>query len=123
MRSGCVLTETKIEGSSLRFCVFRPVFVGFEALPGRPVKRQILVSWPMSHALSVLLRFYCGLTLSARVNSLSRLIVSPHWFEVLGADPSLSLRAKSQSRALGLRTTPCLCTTGVPSCQQFSGEH
>jgi|HubBroStandDraft_6_1064221.scaffolds.fasta_scaffold472388_3 hypothetical protein len=60
MRSGCVLTETKIEGSSLRFCVFRPVFVEVEALPGRPVKRQILVSWPMSHALSVVLRFYGG---------------------------------------------------------------
>jgi hypothetical protein len=52
------LTETKIEGSSLRFCVFRPVFFEFEALPGRPVRRQILVSWPMSHALSVALWFY-----------------------------------------------------------------
>ena len=37
------------------------MFFGVEALPGRPVKRQILVSWPMSHALSVLLRFYCRL--------------------------------------------------------------
>jgi hypothetical protein len=50
----------------LRFCVFRPEFFGVEALPERPVKRQILVSWPMSHARSVVQRFYCGLTLSAR---------------------------------------------------------
>jgi len=50
----------------LRFCVFRPEFFGVEASPGRPVKRQILVSWPVSHALSVVLRFYRRLTWSAR---------------------------------------------------------
>ena len=112
MRSGCVLTETKIEGSSLRFCVFRPVFVEVEALPGRPVKRQILVSWPwaMLFRNAAFLRQAEG---SARVNSLSRLIVSPQWFEMLGADPSLSLRAKSLFRALGLRTTRSLDSMDV----------
>src|ERR1700723_79239 len=118
MRSGLFLTETKIEGSSLRFCVFRPVFFGVEALPGRPVKRQILVSWPMSHALSVPLRFYCRLrdqpALVALLqqadcqpaHDLGRLNHRPTPARCFGAEPSLSLRAGCQVRRFGTANYP-----------------
>jgi hypothetical protein len=74
------------------------VFFGVEALPGRPVRRQILVSWPMSHALLVLLRFYGGLKVQPALVAL---------FQQADCQPAF-LRD-----ALGLRTTPYLDSMDV----------
>jgi hypothetical protein len=115
MRSGCVLTETKIEGSSLRFCVFRPGFFGFETLPGRPVKRQSLVSWPgamLFRVAAVLLR--ADVVGPRLLICFSRLIVSPHSFWVLR-------RGKEQGRALGVRTTLILYSIIVITRQWYLG--